>query len=248
MHKEIPGFASGVDSLEESVKFGIAGASFHPQIDYSKPIYSKEPYTNNPTQVINYVSCHDDMSLVDKLNLSKPAGVTPAELNRFNKLAQTVVFTSMGVPFIYAGEEVYRNKKGVNNTYQSPDSINQINWDNKYFHNDVFEYYRGIIALRKLHPAFRIPTQAMKEKHLKFLSPEVPNVVAYLLTENANGDSWKNILVLHNGNRKAVEITLPQGNWTTVVHDALVNLEGIGLVKTPKFTLAPSSSTVMFEK
>ncbi len=248
MHKEIPGFASGVDSLEESVKFGIAGASFHPQIDYTKPIYSKEPYTNNPTQVINYVSCHDDMSLVDKLTLSKPAGVTSAELKRFNKLAQTVVFTSMGVPFIYAGEEIYRDKKGVNNTYQSPDSINQINWDNKNYHQDVFEYYRGIIALRKQHPAFRIPTQAMKEKHLKFIDTDVPNVVAYLLTDYANGDSWKNILVMHNGNRKAVDVNLPEGNWTTVVHDAKVNLDGIEVLNSLKFTLAPSSSTVMYEK
>lgn len=248
MNKEIPGFASGVDSLEESVKFGIAGASFHPQIDYTKPIYSKEPYTNNPTQIINYVSCHDDMSLVDKLTLSKPDGVTPAEIKRFSKLAQTVVFTSMGVPFIYAGEEVYRDKKGVNNTYQSPDSINQINWDNKNYHNDVFEYYRGIIALRKQHPAFRIPTQAMKEKHLKFIDTDVPNVVAYLLTDYANGDSWKNILVLHNGNRKAVDVNLPEGNWTTVVHDAKVNLDGIEVLNSLKFNLAPSSSTVMYEK
>jgi pullulanase len=154
----------------------------------------------------------------------------------------------MGVPFIYAGEELYRDKKGVNNTFQSPDSINQINWDNKYFHNDVFEYYRGIIALRKQHPAFRIPTQAMKEKHLKFINLQVPNVVAYMLTDHANGDTWKNILVLHNGNRKAVEVELPTGNWTTVVYDTKLNLDGLEVVNTTKFILAPSSSTLMFEK
>ena len=158
MHAEIPGFVSGIDSLEESVKFGVVGATEHRQVDYSKLIYSKEPYVNNPTQIINYVSCHDDMCLVDKLKEAKPTDATDDELIRFNKLAQTIVFTSQGVPFIYAGEELYRNKKGVHNTYQSPDSINQINWDNKTKYIDIFNYYQGLIALRKAHPAFRIPT------------------------------------------------------------------------------------------
>lgn len=248
MNKELPGFVSGADSLEMSVMFGIAGASFHPQIDYSKPIYSKEAYTNNPTQVINYASSHDDMCLVDKLALSKPEGATPEELKRFNLLAQTVVFTSMGVPFIYAGEELYRDKKGINNTYQSPDSINQINWDNKTTHNDVFEYYRGIIALRNQHSAFRIPTQELMEKHLKFIDLATPNVVAFMLTDNANGDSWRNILVIHNGNRKAVDIVLPEGEWTTVVHDTKVNLNGLETLKKLEFKVAASSSSIMFEK
>ncbi|MDD2995236.1 MAG: type I pullulanase [Paludibacter sp.] len=248
MNKEIPGFASGVDSLEESVKFGITAAAFHPQVDYTKPIYSKEPYTNNPTQIINYVSCHDDMCLVDKLNLSKPAGTTPEELVRFNKLAQSVVFTSMGVPFMYAGEEVYRNKKGVNNTYQSPDSINQIDWDNKTTYRHVYDYYKGLIALRKAHPAFRIPTQEMMEKHLKFNDLKTPNVVAFTLGEHANGDEWKNILVIHNGNRKAVQVEIPTDKWTIVAHDAVINLNGIKAHDGGLLQLAPSSTTVLYTK
>ena len=109
------------------------------------------------------------MCLVDKLKEAKPADATDDELIRFNKLAQTIVFTSQGVPFIYAGEELYRSKKGVHNTYQSPDSINQINWDNKTQFKDVFNYYQGLISLRKAHAAFRIPTQEMMQKHLVFI-------------------------------------------------------------------------------
>lgn len=248
MHSEIPGFVSGIDSLEESVKFGVVGATQHPQIDYTKPIYSKEPYVNHPTQIINYVSCHDDMCLVDKLREAKPADATEEELVRFNKLAQTVVFTSQGVPFIYAGEEVYRNKKGVHNTYQSPDSINQIDWDNKTKYKDVFEYYKGLIALRKAHPAFRIPTQEMVQQHLKFLDLLTPNVVSFMLTDHVNGDPWKDILVIYNGNRKAVTVEIPEGNWTVVCHDGKINLNGISQVRSSTFVVAPSSASILYLK
>ncbi len=246
MHSEIHGFVSGTDSLEESVKFGIAGGIQHGQIDYTKPIYSKAPYVNQPTQTINYVSCHDDMCLVDKLKESKPVGATDAELVRFNKLAQTVIFTSQGVPFIYAGEEVYRNKKGIHNTYQSPDSINQIDWDFKTKYNDVFTYYHGLIALRKAHPAFRISKAELIQKHLTFLDSIPQNVVAYKLSDHVNGDSWKDILVILNGNRKAMTLNIPEGNWNIVCHDGQINLTGIKPVSGMSFTVAPSSASILY--
>lgn len=246
MHAEIPGFVSGIDSLEESVKFGVVGATEHRQVDYSKLIYSKEPYVNNPTQIINYVSCHDDMCLVDKLKEAKPADATDDELIRFNKLAQTIVFTSQGVPFIYAGEELYRSKKGVHNTYQSPDSINQINWDNKTQFKDVFNYYQGLISLRKAHAAFRIPTQEMMQKHLVFIDSMAPNVVGYMLKDHVNGEKWKDILVMYNGNRKPVTVDIPEGDWNVVCHDGQINLSGIMKPKSTKFVLAPSSASIMY--
>ena len=248
MHAEIPGFVSGTDSLEESVKFGIVGATQHPQVNYSKLIYSKAAYVNNPTQIINYVSCHDDMCLVDKLKESKPANATDEELIRFNKLAQTVVFTSQGVPFIYAGEELYRNKKGIHNTYQSPDSINQIDWNFKTTHKDVYEYYKGLIDLRKEHAAFRIPTQELVQQHLKFLDLLTPNVVAYTLTDHVNGEIWKDILVIYNGNRKSVTVQIPEGEWNVVCHDGQINTSGISVVKSTYFVVAPSSASIMYVK
>lgn len=248
MHAEIPGFVSGTDSLEESVKFGIVGATQHPQIDYTKLIYSNAPYVNNPTQIINYVSCHDDMCLVDKLKMSKPADATELELMRFNKLAQTIVFTAQGIPFIYAGEELYRDKKGVHNTYQSPDSINQIDWNNKTLHKDIFEYYKGLVTLRKNHAAFRIPTQEMIQKHLVFLDLMTPNVVAYMLTDHVNGEVWQDILVIYNGNRHPVVVEIPEAEWNLVCHDGIINLNGISVVKSNKFTVAPSSASILYVK
>ncbi len=248
MHANVPGFVSGADSLEESVKFGVVGATLHPQVDYSKLIYSKAPYANDPAQVINYVSCHDDMCLYDKLKESRPANATEDELVRFDKLAQTIIMTSQGVPFIYAGEEVYRTKKGIHNTYQSPDSINEINWDFKTLHRDVFDYYKGLIALRKAHAAFRIPTQELVQQHLKFIDMQTPNVVAYMLTDHVNGEVWKNILVIYNGNRHSVLVQIPQGNWNLVCHDDQINLNGISTVRTTHFFVPASSASIMYEE
>ena len=247
MHSEIPGFVSGTDSLEESVKFGIVGGVQHSQIDYTKPIYSKEPYVNSPLQSVNYVSCHDDMCLVDKLRQSRPKGATEDEIIKFNKLAQTVVYASQGLPFIYAGEEIYRDKKGVHNTYQSPDSINQINWDNKTKYIDIFNYYQGLIALRKAHPAFRMTTQDMVQKNLKFLDMKTPNVVAYTLDNNANKDSWKQILVIFNGNRKPVGLEIPEGTWNVVCYNGAINPAGVLMqAKGQKLNVPASSAAIMY--
>lgn len=137
-------FLAGVPGGEESIKFGIVGAIKHPQVDNDLVNYSKASWAEQPTQMVSYVSCHDDMCLVDRLNASVP-GITPQELIKLDKLAQTAVFTSQGIPFIYAGEEVMRDKKGVHNSYQSPDSINAIDWKRKAEHADVFAYYRGVL-------------------------------------------------------------------------------------------------------
>ena len=138
------GFASGKpEGNEESIKFGIVGAIRHPQIDYNQILYCKAPYANKPTQVINYVSCHDDLCLMDKLKLSAPKDATPDELIRFGKLAQTIIFTSQGVPFMRAGEELLHDKKGVHNSYQSPDSINEIDWSLKAKNQGCFQLLQG---------------------------------------------------------------------------------------------------------
>lgn len=242
------GFASGTPAgNEETVKFGVVGAIRHPQVDYGKILYSKAPYANDPTQVINYVSCHDDLCLVDKLKLSMPAGASPEELVRFDKLAQTIVFTSQGVPFIRAGEELLHDKKGVHNSYQSPDSVNRIDWSLKVKNKDVYDYYKHLIALRKAHPAFRIPTAEGVNKYLHFLEAGQPGVVAYTLGEHANGDSWKDILVVYNGNRKTVELPLPEGTWTAVCRDGRIDLDGLGRVEGERVSVAPSSALILWK-
>jgi pullulanase len=215
---ESTGFASGAKDMAESVKFGIVGAGRHPQVDYLKVKYSKEPYAENPEEVINYVSCHDNNTLYDKLKLSRP-DASEEDLIRMDKLANTIVLTSQGIPFLHAGEEMKRTKGGDHNSFNKPDSVNEINWEWKYRNRELVEYYKDLISLRKSHPAFRMKTNDMVRKNLTFLATPDPQVVAFRVDGAACGDPWKQVLVIFNGEEEEKKIDLPEGEWKAVLLD-----------------------------
>ena len=239
------GFLAGVPGQEESIKFGIAGAISHPQIDMTKVNYSKTAWTNEPSQMVAYVSCHDDMCLTDRLRASIPY-IGDDELIRLDLLAQTAVFTSQGVPFILAGEEMLRDKKGVHNSFRSPDSINRLDWNNMKRYPQVFDYYAGLISLRKQHPAFRMGSADEVRKNLVFLDAPA-GVVAYQLKDNAGGDSWKNIIVILNSQKTPQTVNVPEGSYTMVVANGKVNAGGIGLVSGKTVTVAPQSALIVHD-
>lgn len=239
------GFLAGVPGQEESIKFGIAGAISHPQIDMTKVNYSKVPWTNEPSQMVAYVSCHDDMCLTDRLRSSIPY-IGDDELIRLDLLAQTAVLTSQGVPFILSGEEMLRDKKGVHNSYRSPDSINRLDWNNLKRYPQVFDYYAGLISLRKQHPAFRMGSADEVRKNLCFLeAPE--GVVAYQLKNNAGGDSWKNIIVVLNSQKTPQTVDVPENTYTMVVANGKVDTNGIGLLSVKTLTVAPQSALIVHD-
>lgn len=239
------GFLAGVPGQEESIKFGIAGAISHPQIDMTKVNYSKVPWTNEPSQMVAYVSCHDDMCLTDRLRSSIPY-IGDDELIRLDLLAQTAVLTSQGVPFILSGEEMLRDKKGVHNSYRSPDSINRLDWNNLKRYPQVFDYYAGLISLRKQHPAFRMGSADEVRKNLYFLeAPE--GVVAYQLKNNAGGDSWKNIIVVLNSQKTPQTVDVPENTYTMVVANGKVDTNGIGLLSGKTLTVAPQSALIVHD-
>ena len=220
-------FSSDVEV--ESLKFGIVGAIKHPQVNMKKVNYSQKPWAAEPIQMMSYVSCHDDMCLVDRLKASIPK-LNEAELIRLDLLAQTAVFTSQGVPFMLSGEELLRNKKGVHNSFESPDSINQLDWTNKEKYPQVFEYYKNLIALRKNHPAFRLGSADLVRKHLEFL--KAPNgVVAFRLKNYAGRDDWRNIVVILNPSRGNRQVNIPQGTYTVVCRDGVINEKGLGTIE-----------------
>ncbi len=221
------GFINGENKLEESVKFGIVGGVNHPQVNLEKVNYTKKAWAKTPLQCIKYVSCHDNHSLWDRLLLSCPQNTELERLN-MDKLAQTMVFTSQGVPFLHAGEEFVRSKELVENSYQSSDKINQINWDNKAKYLDLFQYYQQLILLRKAHPAFRMTTEAQIQKHLKFMDYDYDNVVGFTLGEHANGDSWKRIMVIYNGNPRGKQLPIPPGKWKIICTNNRIDLNGMG--------------------
>ena len=229
--------------MKESLKFGIAGCIAHPQVDMTKVNYSKEPWALEPTQMMSYVSCHDDMCLVDRLKASLP-GISEAELIRLDLLAQTTVFTSQGVPFMLSGEELLRTKLGVHNSFESPDSINHLDWGNKTKYPQVFDYYKNLIALRKHHPAFRLGNADLVRKHLEFLdTPE--KVVAYRLKNYAGRDDWRDIIVILNANKTAMEVSIPDGRYTIVCQNGVINEQGMGETTGCKASVGPQSALII---
>ena len=236
-------FLACAPNCEESLKFGIAGCIDHPQVDMSQVNYSKEPWAAEPTQMMSYVSCHDDMCLTDRLRASIP-GISDEELIRLDLLAQTAVFTSQGVPFMLSGEELLRTKLGVHNSYESPDSINRLDWENKARYPEVFDYYKNLIALRKNHPAFRMARTILVQQHLEFL-PSPDHTVAFRLKDHAAEDSWGDIIVVLNANPEVVGIDIPNGRYTVVCCDNQIDENGLGEVSGNRVMVSPQSALII---
>lgn len=241
-------FLAGEAGHEQSIRFGIVGAIAHPGVNMEKVNYSREPWALQPTQMIAYASCHDDMMLTDRLRSSVQGkgkkAIKDDELKRLDKLAQTVILTSQGIPFIFAGEEVMRDKKGVHNSYCSPDDINAIDWSLKAKNKDLCNYYSDLIHIRKNHPAFHLGDADLVRKHLEFLDTE-ECVVAFRLKDNAGGDDWNDIVVVFNANRKPVTLTLPtEDYYQAVAENGKVDFQGANIYKD-KITVAPQSATIL---
>lgn len=253
---------AGIPGEEESLKFGIVGGVAHPQVDMTKVNYDKKPWTNNPTEQVSYVSCHDDMCLVDRLKASIPSLTDKnipekerkAELIRIDQLAQTAVFTSQGVPFILSGEEMLRDKKGVHNSYNSPDSINHLDWNNLQRYPQFFAYYKNLIQLRKNHPAFRLATGDKVRQHLEFLpavdSKDVKQdcLVGFLLKDLQGIDAWKTIIVIYNFNKEAKEMAIPEGTYTIACCNGAIDEAGLGEVSGKEVLVDGQSALILFQK
>jgi pullulanase len=198
-HKhESKGFVGGETGLRESVKFGIVGAIWHPQVDYTKVNNSSEPWAAEPIQCINYVSCHDNHTLFDKLKIANP-DASEKEIQQMHILSNTIVLTSQGVPFIHAGAEFMRTKGGVENSYKSPDEVNWLEWPRKGQHQEVYLAYQALIRMRKEHPAFKFGRAEEVRNRLQFLD-SAPELLAYSI-DGRNIDSWKDILMVFNGGK-----------------------------------------------
>ena len=238
------GFASGKPGNEETVKIGIVASTAHPQVDYSKGNNAKAPYATSPQQIINYVSCHDDLCLTDKLDISMQGSTEDERINTA-KLAQTIVFTSQGTPFMFAGEEIFRSKQRVHNSFRSPDSINAIDWNQKEKYRDLFDYYRNLIAMRKAHPAFRLRTADEVARHIKFDETKSDNLISYSITGNAGGDTWKEIKLVFNGANEAQTINIKKGDWIIVAQDGRLDMNGLGTTRGGSITLPPHTALIL---
>ncbi len=246
------GFANGSGGLEETIKFGIVADGYHSQIDYNRLNYSGGPWTNEPYQAINYVSAHDNYTLWDKLQLSCE-GRSKEDILAINKLCAAIVFTSQGIPFIQSGEEFARSKKNPDgsfndNSYNSPDSVNQLYWKRKEEFNSLFQYYKGLISLRKSHKGFRMSSGLDIREHLVFLNVNTWNVVAYKINTEGIDDQWREIIVLLNGRDEEIEFSIPKGKWIVVVNKEKSGTSILGAVDGEKIKLPSKCAYVLVDE
>ena len=238
-------FVIGDKGHDAGIMFGISAALPHPQLKDSIKTYPKA-WAAQPTQMISYVSCHDDHCIGDRLIITAPKADTKQRM-RLLKLAETAVFTSQGVPFIFNGDELMRNKKGVKNSYNSPDSINVIDWRLKKEHNDSFEYIKGVIAMRKAHPAFRLGTAEKVYQYLEFIPTGKEGVVAFRINGLPEGETWKDITVILNSNSEKVEVNVPAGSYRLVSYDGKINPEkGLSNYNGGKLPAEANSATIAY--
>ncbi|MDR6844243.1 type I pullulanase [Flavobacterium granuli] len=241
------GFVSGNPNYKEVIQFGIVASTNHPQIKYDlKRGYAQFPYSDSPTKVIGYVSCHDNNTLYDKLKIANPKA-TEKELVQMDKLANTIILTSQSIPFLHMGVEMKRTKMEVENSYKSPDSINKIDWNWKHENKELVQYYESLVALRNNHPAFKMTSEKMIQEHLEFLTINDFLLVGYTLKNNANGDKWKNIRVYFNGDEKEVKQTI-EGTWKMVCNGEIINQNGIETIKNQSITIPRRSAVILYQE
>lgn len=235
------GFASGKPGMEESIKFGIVAACKHPQVNYKKVNYSKAPYAAQPWNTVSYCECHDNHVLWDKLTISVE-DTSVAKRKEMYKLALSIVLTSQGISFLHAGTEFLRSKKGVENSFESPDSINAIDWSLKTKNKEIFEYVQALIKMRKEHPAFRMTDAKQVAANIKFIENSKPGVVSCIINGQSVNDPWKKIFVVFNGGDKKT-IMLPAGAWKTKIRNNSFENADVS-----KLLLEPYSCSIFYQE
>ena len=221
-HLKEGGFVNGGKDFEESIKFGIVASTYHEGVDYNKVNYSDSPWANEPYQTVNYCSAHDNNTLHDKLKIVCE-NAAEEEIIEMNKLSAAIFLTSQGIPFIHSGEEFLRtktNEKGefIENSYNSNDFVNKIDWTRKVKYMDLFKYYKGLIELRKEYPLFRLESNKEIREKISFIESELgikkKGIVAYRLKDHNN-----EFIVVFNSNNNEVKINLPKGLWGVMVNN-----------------------------
>ena len=226
------GFASGNAACKQALMNGLIAC----------PEWSGEPM-----QHVSYITCHDNYCLRDRIEVSAKEE-TEATKIRMNKLAQTAVLVSQGMSFIYGGEELFRTKMGIDNSYQSPDSINIIPWENKTAYADLFTYYQQMIAIRHAHKGFRLGSVEAVKEHVEFIPTDNEHLIIYRINALEGIDSAKSLIVLLNGSAEQAKVDVPQAQYNVLAHDAQANAAGLGQINVDHVVVEPYSATILAEE
>ncbi|MGB4337538.1 MAG: type I pullulanase [Bacillota bacterium] len=230
----VPGFVQGASGVESQVALGVVGG-----INYNSVLCG---HAESPAETVNYVSCHDNLTLWDKMGKTCPEDSRLTRV-RMAMLAHAMVLTSQGIPFMEGGAEMLRTKGGDCNSYRSGDAVNAFNWRRKAKYRHVFDYVKGLIRLRKEHPAFRMSSADQVRAALSFLRVE-PGLVAFRIDGRIAGDTWDDIVVIYNARRHGVNVELPgMRRWEVVVGDQMAGTEPLD---PAAFTVAGAEGSAVF--
>jgi len=183
-------------------------------------------FADSPLETVNYIECHDNHTLRDRLAFSTKgrARITASERERMNRLGALMLLTSPGIPFIHSGQELGRSKGGHDNTYNLGDEVNNIPWALKDANHRLFAFYRQAIALRRAHPMFRLGTREEVLAAVRFLDDDLgialpEGVVGCRVADPTGTDDWACAVLLFNGSEARVSVLIPEGKWRSAVDD-----------------------------
>lgn len=203
---------------------------------------------HSPSQIVSYVSAHDNFTLWDKLMLVRYArpeytAADSAALAQ-NRLAAGIYLTCMGMPFLQAGEEFARTKKGQGNTYRSSPSLNRLDWKRAAQFHGLVDYYRGLLGLRAQFPRLSASDMASPAA-IRFFSLEQPLVGWTLPAAPGDGAAWRALCVFYNPTEEEKRVRLPDGQWKLLSDGVSSALwKGPSRVCGGEVTLLPCSATI----
>lgn len=257
---ETPGFAYFNDKIRDSLKGGVfnemetgyISGSTGSGFEVTRAFTGNSGWCGSPAQTINYVSCHDNLTMFDKLQRSR-SDASREDLIRMNNLAAAIYMTSQGVPFLQAGEEILRTKPNGDgsfnsNSYNSGDGVNSIKWSTleQEEYQRVLDYYKGLIAFRKAHSVLRLDDAQAVQEHVSQVSDVPQNVLAFDLTGGVEGETAEEMFVIFNPNPETAEVNLPAGGWSVYINGEKAGTEPLEGV-SGKVSVAPISAMVLIQ-
>ena len=259
---DVPGFAFFSDTLRDALKGHVfyttrkgyvSGAADLADTVKGCFLGQAGDWCTTPAQSINYASCHDNMTLLDRISRSTP-GVSEEDRIRMNNLSAVIYMTAQGIPFLQAGEEMLRTKIDASggfleNSYNSPDSVNSIKWDTleDETYQNVYHYYKGLIAFRKAHAALRLTNADDVNANITSVDGLDDNVLAFRINGGVNGETSDGIFVIFNPNNAATSVTLPDGAWDVCVDADHAGTEALTTV-SGSVSVEPISAMVLVKK
>lgn len=238
------GFVAGNSSYTDNIKQTFMG--------YDIPYYLGS-WCSNPAQNVNYASCHDNNTLIDRITISTP-DATREEQIKMNNLAAAFYLTAQGIPFMQAGEEMLRTKVNEDgtfneNSYNAGDAVNQLRWDNldNAEYSTVFEYYKGLIAFRKAHPALRLSTAEDVKANITAIDGTPELTAAFKINGGVNGEESDAIYVIFNANKEDAEFSIPEGKWHVCVEGDKAGTSSLRTVDSGKVTVEGISAMVLVQ-